>query len=127
MTESRKYQAADESWVVWDGTSKTGYATEAEADTALLAAQATENEMARAQEFISEARAHAKAIWEAQAELQQMQQEWNALTYGDNLPDGDGDNAGYTKDEVGAVVFAVSDAIQALLNGGHATSIAKLL
>lgn len=82
----------------------------------------------RNQDFISEARTHAKAIWEASVALLGMQKEWNAKDFGNTLPDGEGDNAGYTAAEVGSVVFATADEIKLrILDTGHATNLANLL
>ena len=81
----------------------------------------------RTDEYIRQARYHAKAIWDALNALEGMQKEWNALDYGNTMQDGSGDNEGYTSQEVGAVVFATADAMRALLNTGHATNLAKLL
>lgn len=85
--------------------------------------------MSRHEDFYSEAKSHAKAIWDALSELEALQKEHAALDYGTTLPDADpaGANAGLTKVEVGAVVFATADAIRGLFNTGHATNVAKLL
>lgn len=83
----------------------------------------------RHEDFYSETKVHAKAIWEAIHELKSLQAEYNALDYGSTLPDADaeGANAGLTKVEVGAVIFASTDAILTLFDDGHATNLAKLL
>lgn len=83
--------------------------------------------MNRQVEYINEVRAHARAIWAATLALKALQSEWNALAYGDNLTNGEGQNEGITKDEVGAVAFATTDAIIAVFNAGSATNLAKLL
>lgn len=83
--------------------------------------------MARAQDFISEARAKNKAIWDGINGLVAMQREYNALDYGTTLPDGEGANEGITKAEVGAVVFDTANAMVAVLAAGHATNMSKLL
>lgn len=85
--------------------------------------------MARQSDFISSARAANRAIWDGLNTLKTLQREWNALDYGTTLEDGDpeGDNAGITAAEVGAVVFATADAIETLLDTGHATNMSKLL
>ena len=83
--------------------------------------------MARGQDFITLARQHNKAIWDGINALVAMQREWNALDYGNTLEDGDGGNAGYTADEVGAVVFDTANAMVAVLAAGHATNMSKLL
>lgn len=84
--------------------------------------------MSRQQDFITLARQHAAAIWEASTALLEMQKEWNALDYSNTLEDGTGGNAGYTAVEVGAVVFATADEIKLrILDTGHATNLANLL
>lgn len=82
----------------------------------------------RHQDFITLARQHAAAIWEASTALLEMQKEWNALDYGNTLPDGEGGNTGYSKTEVGSVVFDTANEIKLrILDTGHATNLAKLL
>lgn len=82
----------------------------------------------RHQDFITLARQHAAAIWEASTALLEMQKEWNALDYGNTLPDGENGNAGYTKSEVGSVVFDTANEIKLrILDTGHATNLANLL
>lgn len=83
--------------------------------------------MARNQDFITEARKRNRALWVALHELLAMQSEWNGLDYGNTLEDGIGANAGYTKTEVGAVVFDTANAIKTVLDAGHRTNMAKLL
>lgn len=83
--------------------------------------------MARQQDYITEARQHARELWNAIYALQALQGEWNSLAYGDNLEDGEGENADYTADEVGSVVFDTTNALVTLLGQGHGTNIAKLL
>ena len=83
--------------------------------------------MSQESDYISEARKQARNLWNAYLALKGMQSEWNALDYGSTLDDGVDANAGYTADEVGAVVFDTADALTTLFNTGHATNIAKLL
>ena len=83
--------------------------------------------MSRQQQFISDARAKAKTLWETYLELKAMQEEWDALDYTNTLPDGTELNDGYTKAEVSAVINTTIDAITTLMGQGHATNIAKLL
>jgi len=85
--------------------------------------------MARTEDFISEARQHATALFDSIYALIALQAEWNALDYGTgtNLPDGTGSNEGYTKTEVGAAVFDTANAMVTLLGQGHGTNLAKLL
>ena len=81
----------------------------------------------RHQDYISAVRAANRQIWDGINELKALQREWQALDYGNTLPDGEGANEGYTKEDVGAVAFATADALSALLDGGHATNMAKAL
>ena len=84
--------------------------------------------MARGQDYITEARAANKAAWNAINTLVAMQREWNALDYGNTLPDGEGGNDGVTAAEVGAVVFDTANAmVTNVLATGHATNMACLL
>lgn len=79
------------------------------------------------QDFITAARAHALAIWDAVNSLKTMQVEWNALDYSNTLGNGTGVNADVTEAMVGAVVFDTCDAIETLFGQGHATNLANLL
>lgn len=81
----------------------------------------------RTQDYITLSRQNNKALWDALNNLVALQREWQALDYGNTLPDGDGENAGITPAEVGAVVFDTANALVAVLNAGHATNMAKLL
>lgn len=81
----------------------------------------------RAQDYITLVRNYNRAIWDNLNALEAMQNEWNALDYGTTLDDGEGQNEGITKTEVGAVVFASADALRTALAGGVATNMAKLL
>lgn len=81
----------------------------------------------RDQDYISEARAVAKSIWEAKAKLDQLKAEWVALDYANDLADGTDANAGYTAQDVSAVVNTTNAALDSLLSSGHATNLAKLL
>ena len=83
--------------------------------------------MARQSDYITEARQHARKLWDAVYDLQALQAEWNSRDYGNTLADGTGENDGYTAGEVGAVVFATTDAIVTLFGTGHGTNVASLL
>lgn len=84
--------------------------------------------VAREQDFYTLARRHNRAIWDGIHALLAMQKEWNALDYGTTLDNGEGENTGLTKTEIGAVVFATADEIKLrILDTGHATNMAKLL
>lgn len=81
----------------------------------------------REQDFITLARQYNRQIWDGINSLKAMQREWNALDYGTTLEDGAGDNDGITGAEVGAVVFATTDALIAVLDAGSATNMTRLL
>lgn len=81
----------------------------------------------REQNYYNEVRNANENLWDAINALAALQREWDALDYGTTLDDGAGAHAGITKTELGAVVFATTDAFVALLDGGHATNMAKLL
>lgn len=81
----------------------------------------------RHQDYISSIRTANRQIWEGINTLIAAQREWNALDYGNTLPAGEGENEGITKTQVGSVAFDSGNALVALLNGGHATNMAKLL
>lgn len=121
------YQATKEDgnseWIYFNGIEKQRFATRALA----LTAEAEANQMAREQAFISEVRARARAHWESHQALKALQAEWNALDYATNLDDGEGENAGITKAQIGSVLFDTTNAIADLLDDGHATNLAKLL
>jgi hypothetical protein len=110
------YQSADNTWIYFDGLVKHTGLTESEAW-----------QMSREQDFITAARAANRKVWEGVNELKALQREWNALDYATTLDAGEGENAGISGAEVGAVVFATADALETTLNAGHATNMAKLL
>jgi hypothetical protein len=83
--------------------------------------------MARTSDYITEARAANRKVWDGINELVALQREYNALDYGTTLPDGIGDNEGVTKAEVGSVVFDTANALVGVLAAGHATNMSKLL
>ena len=83
--------------------------------------------MSRQADYISEARAANRQVWDGINALKSLQREYNALDYGNTLPDVSGENDGITKAEVGAVVFDTANALVTLLDAGHATNMAKLL
>ena len=78
-------------------------------------------------DYITEARAANRKVWDGINALKSLQREYNALDYGNTLPDGSGENEGISKAEVGAVIFDTANALVALLDTGHATNMAKLL
>lgn len=84
--------------------------------------------MDRQQQFITDARHHAAAVWNGINALLALQVEWNALDYGNTLPDGTGANEGVTKAEVGAVVFDTANELKLRIHDtAHKTNLAKLL
>jgi type 1 fimbria pilin len=78
------------------------------------------------QDYITNVRIQATKFVDAYNELQKAQLEWNALDYSNTLPNGEGQNLGITKSEVGAVVFDTTDAIETLLGQGHATNLFRI-
>lgn len=83
---------------------------------------------AREQDFITLARAAARKVWEGMHELLAMQTEWNALDYGNTLDNGEGQNAGLTRTEIGAVVFDTANELKLrVIDTGHKTNLARLL
>ena len=87
--------------------------------------------MDRQQQFITEVRELNRQVWDGIAKLKAKQREWNALDYGNTLEDGMNNgaitNAGVTRTEVGSVLFDTVNAMEAVLDAGHATNMAKLL
>ena len=83
--------------------------------------------MSRQADYITAARAANRKVWDGINVLKALQREYNALDYGNTLPDGSGENEGISKAEVGAVIFDTANALVALLDTGHATNMAKLL
>lgn len=79
--------------------------------------------MARTDDYVTEVRNYARMVWEGTNGLQSLQPEWNALDYGNTLPD----TQGVTGAQVGAVVFDAANAIRTVMNTGVATNIAKVL
>jgi hypothetical protein len=83
--------------------------------------------MSQADNYYNNVRAANRQIWDGLHALLTLQAQHNALDYGNTLPDGEGNNAGLTKVEVGAVTFDTANALKTVLNSGHATNMAKLL
>ncbi len=82
----------------------------------------------RDEEYVRIARQKAIQLWNAYQDLKSMQDEWNAQDYGNTLTiDPSGNNADILPADVGAVVFATADAINVVMNAGHATNVTKLL
>ncbi len=112
----RVYQSDGGDWILSSGGVKLRFATEGEAVQAM-----------REQEYITQARAANRAVWDGINALKALQREWAALDYGTTLDDGAGDNAGIAADDVGAVVFDTANALIVVLDAGHATNMSKLL
>jgi len=83
--------------------------------------------MGRQQDYISIVRQTATILWNSINTLEALQKEWQALDYSATLEAGEGENIKQSRADIGAVLFDTTDALRALLNGGHATNLAKLL
>lgn len=77
--------------------------------------------------YYNQARAAANNFWRAYHQLKDMQTQWNALDYGHTLNPGQNGNDGLVAADLGAAIFATTDAVTALFVQGHATNIAKIL
>lgn len=110
------YQAFDSTWIYFDGVSKHTGLTESEAWS-----------MSREQDFITQARVSNRKVWDGINELVALQRQWSALDFGTTLDDGEGENAGIARADVGAVLFDTANALVTVLNAGHATNLARLL
>lgn len=111
------YQADDGQFIYFDGIAKHYFATESEAW-----------QMSREQDYITAARTHSRAIWDGIHGLLALQTEWNALSYGTELDAGEGENAGISGAEVGAVVFDTANELKLrIFDTGHSANMAKLL
>lgn len=79
--------------------------------------------------YVSEVRAAAAKVFDGVNALKSLQAEYTAGGYADTLPTAEpgAANEGITKADVAAVVFTTGDALAALLAGGHATNIVKVL
>jgi hypothetical protein len=112
----RIYQSDGGDWIYSSGGVKLRFPTEAEAQ-----------KVSAEQDYITAVRAANRAVWEGINALKAAQRRWNALDYGNTLDDGEGDNAGILAADVGAVVFATTEALIAVLDAGSATNMCKLL
>lgn len=88
----------------------------------------------RKKDFKTKAREAARRLWGAYQELKGLQDEWNAQDYGNTLgtdvanPDGSGsEHVGLAPAAFGAVVFDTANAIDAVMDSGHATNITNIL
>lgn len=84
--------------------------------------------MSRRSDFITEVRDEATNILNAVDNLQALRREWTALDYANTLEvsDFEGANEDATVAEVSAVVGTTLDALQGLLDAGHATNLNKI-
>lgn len=85
---------------------------------------------ARKSDYITQARQAARDLWNAEQTLLRLQAEWNAQDYGNTMTtdDFEGENAGLTTAQVGAVVFDTANAVNTLvLSIGHATNLTNVL
>jgi hypothetical protein len=83
--------------------------------------------MSRHTDYVTEVRKNTKALWNSLQALKGLQAEWTAQDYGSTMTDPIPGHEGYTNVMVGAVLFATTDAIDDLLNTGHATNVTALL
>lgn len=79
-------------------------------------------------DFITKTRQATTSLIEANAELNVLLSEWNALDLINEITDEDftGDNAGLTTAELAAVIGTTLSAINALMAQGHATNLYKI-
>lgn len=83
--------------------------------------------MSRESDYVTEVRQANREVWEGILKLLSLQKEWNALDYSQELNDFVGENAHLNATQVGAVVFDTANALETLLQSGHATNMATLL
>lgn len=83
--------------------------------------------MTRDESYYANVRQKNQQLWDALHELKIIQDQWNALDYGNTLADGTGVNAGITKSQLGAVIFDTTNALFVVLQAGSATNMANLL
>ncbi len=82
----------------------------------------------RKSDFVSLYRMHVSRLLEAQAALETLRQEWDALDYGNTLvqeTDFIGENAEITKAQLADAATSIS-AIGGLLGQGHRTNLYKI-
>jgi ribonuclease HI len=89
---------------------------------------------ARKANFKTHTREATRQLWNALQNLKGLQAEWTAQDYGNTLgtdeanPDGSGsEHVGLAPAAFGAVLFATTDAIDALMDAGHATNVTNIL
>lgn len=111
------YEQIGGTWAVQD----------AEGNVVVFATAEEAQKMNSEQAFIARVRTLNKAIWDSIIELHGLQTEWDKRQFGTTLDDGEGENAGITAVQVGAVVFDSADALMAVLTGGTGGNMAALL
>ena len=85
--------------------------------------------MSRKSDYVAEARRETTQLIDALDRLRAKQYEWTALDYGTTMTDEDliGVADGLVPSDIGAVIFDTVNAIDALLQEGHATNLYKLV
>lgn len=82
----------------------------------------------RHEEYTRIVRQKAITLWQVQQDLKGLQAEWDAQDYTNTLViDSGGDNADVTVPQLAAVVHDTTNAIETLMDNGHATNITNLL
>jgi hypothetical protein len=82
--------------------------------------------ISRPDAYITEVRTANRKVWDGINALIILQREWMLCDYTTTLPPGTGDNEGITSQEVSDVVNTTTDALNALLEEGHALNMSKL-
>jgi hypothetical protein len=82
----------------------------------------------RETEYVREVRQNTISLWQAYLSLKELQDEWNAQDYGNNLTiDPEGPHAGLLPAQIGAVVFDTANAIATVMAAGNATNVTAIL
>ena len=78
--------------------------------------------------YLAFVRQNVRAFWTAYNNLKGAGQgQWNALDYGTTLQAELPVDSDFTAADVGSAVFGTMDAVAAIMAGGHATNVSKLL
>jgi len=79
----------------------------------------------RPSDFVSQTRDLATTLLQTINGLDALRKEWDGMNYLDTLPPEafEGANSDVTKDEIAAVIGTTLDALNALLDEGHATNL----
>lgn len=85
--------------------------------------------MSRKNDYVAETRSEVRQLVAALDRLRSKQIEWNANNYGETLTDDDliGVADGLHPSDIGAVIFDTVDALDAVLESGHASNLYRLL